>query len=94
MNLDRGYHVPHFKGQQENFLYCSAQVETTLESRQVWRVVRGEDAASLSVSHQDRAELTKSTIERAMDDEYARYAGCSEILQRLGGVPYVCDMTR
>lgn len=49
--------LPFFKGPQDNFLYWSAQIKSTLKSKRVWSVVRDPDAPDTSATQEDTLSL-------------------------------------
>lgn len=81
-----------FRGDQDNSLYWSSQVEPILDPKRVWHVIRGDDEASRSLSHRDGLNTRDDGTGAIVDSECTKDVGCAEILQGLGEVPLGCAM--
>lgn len=69
---------------------CRRTQKEILKAKQVWPVVRADEAASLSSSHQVQASDRRSDVAR--ESEYAGDSACSTLLQGLGKVLSKCVM--
>jgi len=87
--------LPFFKGPQDNFLYWSAQIKSTLKAKRVWSVVRAADAPVSSVTQtngNNEEQVTESSVVVYQDDDEKRDVACSIILRSLGPVPFASIM--
>lgn len=86
MNAEQDTVIPRRNGQQDIFLFRSAEEKAGIKTYQIWYVVRGEDVASSTASQYDGADVTNGGQALVINDEPEKDIVCPVFYKEIGEV--------